>query len=93
MFDDENKVFHNDLEAVACQKYPVITACLNWLNQFSQAKMSGSGASVFVTVKDSAEANNIVKAQPREIANTEIFCEAALGLEEHPLYNLIPAVF
>jgi 4-diphosphocytidyl-2-C-methyl-D-erythritol kinase len=93
VFDDENKVFHNDLEAVACQKYPVITACLNWLNQFSQAKMSGSGASVFVTVKDLAEANNIVKAQPREIANTEIFCEAALGLEEHPLYNLIPAVF
>ena len=93
VFDDENKVFHNDLEAVACQKYPVITACLNWLNQFSQAKMSGSGASVFVTVKDLTEANNIVKAQPREIANTEIFCEAALGLEEHPLYNLIPAVF
>ena len=92
VFDDENKAFHNDLEAVACQKYPVITACLNWLNQFSQARMSGSGASVFVAVKDLADANDIVKAQPKEIANTEIFCVAALGLEQHPLYNLIPAL-
>jgi 4-diphosphocytidyl-2-C-methyl-D-erythritol kinase len=54
--------------------------------------MSGSGASVFVTVENSADANNIVKNQPKEIANTEIFCVAALGLSQHPLYNLVPAL-
>jgi 4-diphosphocytidyl-2-C-methyl-D-erythritol kinase len=54
--------------------------------------MSGSGASVFVTVENSAEANNIVKALPKDIADTEIFCAAALGLDQHPLYNLIPGL-
>ena len=92
VFEHESQHFHNDLEAVVCQKYPAVKACLNWLNQFSQARMSGSGASVFVAVKDLAEANNIVQAQPKEIANTEIFCVAALGLAQHPLYNLIPAL-
>ena len=92
VFEHENKSFHNDLEAVVCQKYPAIKACLNCLNQFSQARMSGSGASVFVTVENSAEANNIVKALPKEIADTEIFCAAALGLDQHPLYNLIHGI-
>lgn len=92
VFEHENQHFHNDLEAVVVQKYPVVKACLNWLNQFSQARMSGSGASVFVAVKDLAEANNLVKTAPKEIANTEIFCVAALGLSQHPLYNLVPVL-
>jgi len=92
VFEYENVSFHNDLEAVVCQKYPAVNACLNWLNQFSRARMSGSGASVFVEVENSAEANNIVKALPKEIADAEIFCMAALGLQQHPLYNLIPAL-
>lgn len=92
VFEHENKSFHNDLEAVACQKYPAVNACLNCLNQFSQARMSGSGASVFVEVENSTKAENIVKALPKEIAYTEIFCVSAVGLEQHPLYNLIPAL-
>ena len=92
VFALENENFHNDLEAVVCQKYPAVNACLNCLNQFSQARMSGSGASVFVAAENLAEANNIVKAMPKEIADTEIFCVAALGLKQHPLYNLIPAL-
>ena len=92
VFANENKKFHNDLEAVVCKKYPAVTACLNWLNQFSQARMSGSGASVFVTAPNLAEANKIAKARPKEIENTEIFCVAALGLDQHPLYNLVPAL-
>lgn len=92
VFEHENKIFHNDLEAVVCQKYPAVKACLDCLNQFSQARMSGSGASVFVAVENSAEANNIVKALPKDIADTEIFCVAALGLDQHPLYNLIPGI-
>jgi 4-diphosphocytidyl-2-C-methyl-D-erythritol kinase len=92
VFERENQNFHNDLEAVVCQKYPAVNACLSWLNQFSQARMSGSGASVFVAVNDLAEATNLVKTMPKEIKNTEIFCVAAFGLSQHPLYNLIPAL-
>lgn len=92
VFEHENEFFHNDLEAVVCQKYRAVKACLDCLNQFSQARMSGSGASVFVAVENSAEANNIVKALPKDIVDTEIFCVAALGLDQHPLYNLIPRI-
>ena len=100
VFEHENQFFHNDLEAVVCQKYPAVKACLKHLNQycltqyslnqFSQARMSGSGASVFVSANNLAEANKIAATLPKEIANTEIFCAVALGLDQHPLYNLVP---
>ena len=84
----QNQVFHNDLEVVVCQQYPAVTACLDWLSQFSTARMSGSGASVFIALKTQAEANKILQSLPEKIANTEIFCVSAHGLEKHPLYNL-----
>lgn len=80
--------FHNDLEVVVCQQYPAVKACLNWLGQYSKARMSGSGASVFIAQKTEAEVNNILQALPKKIENTELFCAAALGLNQHPLYNL-----
>ena len=92
VLEHENKNFHNDLEPVVCYKYPDVKACLDCLNQFSQARMSGSGASVFVSANNLAAANTILKALPKEILNTEIFCVAALGLDQHPLYNLIPTI-
>jgi 4-diphosphocytidyl-2C-methyl-D-erythritol kinase len=50
--------------------------------------MSGSGASVFIKLKTKAEADKILQALPEKIADTEIFCVSALGLNQHPLYNL-----
>ena len=86
--EKQNQVFHNDLEVVVCQQYPAVTACLDWLSQFSTARMSGSGASVFIALKTQAEANKILQSLPEKIANTEIFCVSAHGLEKHPLYDL-----
>ena len=79
---------HNDLEAVVCQQYPAVKACLDWLNQYSKARMSGSGASVFIAQKTEVEVNNILRTLPKRIANTELFCASSLGLNQHPLYNL-----
>src|SRR3546814_1764315 len=45
--DSEGRSIQNELESVVCRQYPVVASCLNWLNRFSQARMSGSGASVF----------------------------------------------
>jgi 4-diphosphocytidyl-2-C-methyl-D-erythritol kinase len=86
--EKQSLVFRNDLEVVVCQQYPAVKACLNCLNQFSKARMSGSGASVFIELKTQAEANKILQALPEKIADTEIFCVSALGLNQHPLYNL-----
>ena len=80
--------FHNDLEVVVCQQHPAIKACLDWLSQYSKARMSGSGASVFIAQKTENEVNNILQALPKKIEDTELFCASALGLNQHPLYNL-----
>lgn len=87
-FSEMQDFLHNDLEAVVCQQYPAVKACLDWLNQYSKARMSGSGASVFIAQKTEAEVNNILLTLPKRIANTELFCASTLGLNQHPLYNL-----
>ena len=85
----EKHVFHNDLQAVVCKRYPAVASCLEWLNQFSTSYMSGSGASVFAAFNDESQAMRVIDKTPKKIANTEVFCCAALGLDQHPLYNLI----
>ena len=87
-FSEMQDFLHNDLEAVVCQQHPAVKACLDWLNQYSKARMSGSGASVFIAQKTEAEVNNILRTLPKKIANTELFCASTLGLNQHPLYNL-----
>ncbi len=86
--------FHNDLAPVVFKQYPVVAACVNWLNQqgaegISLAKMSGSGASVFVECKTEALAQQIKIKVPELIAGVPVFAYVAHGLSQHPLYNLI----
>ncbi len=52
----------NVCEKVACKLYPEIQQALDWLDQFSPARMTGTGASIFAQF-DSAEKANAVKSQ------------------------------
>jgi len=54
----------NDMEEVACKRYPVIAEHLAWLGQFGQARMSGSGACVFVEFNTAAAAHAAFAALP-----------------------------
>ena len=73
---------HNDLESVVCQMYPEVASCLNWLKQFGDARMSGSGASVFVELPSLEAAERVVAARPNGVRGF-----AAHGLELHPLHG------
>ncbi|MBP7881446.1 MAG: 4-(cytidine 5'-diphospho)-2-C-methyl-D-erythritol kinase [Candidatus Methylopumilus sp.] len=84
----EKLVFHNDLQAVVCKRYPSVASCLKWLNQFSTSYMSGSGASVFAAFNDEGQAMQVIEKAPKKIESIEVFCCAVLGLDQHPLYNL-----
>ena len=82
----------NDLESVVCRQYPAVASCLDWLKQFSQARMSGSGASVFAEFESQAEAELVLAkmSQDKEIqhiAGCPISGFLARGLDKHPLYN------
>lgn len=52
----------NVCQPVACNLYPEIQSALDWLSEFSAARMTGTGASVFAAF-DSAEKANTVQSQ------------------------------
>lgn len=72
----------NDLEPVVCRHYPAVKNCLDWLKQFGDARMSGSGASVFLEVGNEAEARRIFSLKPEHITGF-----VAQGLDKHPLHD------
>lgn len=74
--------FVNDLEKVVCDVYPEVAECLAWLKQFGDARMSGSGASVFLEVSSLEIANNICSTKPEHVRGF-----VAKGLNQHPLYR------
>jgi 4-diphosphocytidyl-2-C-methyl-D-erythritol kinase len=76
--------FTNDLEKIVCSEYPAVLDCVNWLSQFGDARMSGSGASVFLEVVDKKTAAEICNQRPKEIQGF-----VAKGLNQHPLINLL----
>ena len=81
--DANLEIFKNDLEAIVCKEFPAVATTLKWLNQFGLARMSGSGASVFVVVNSKQSADELLAKKP---ANTTSF--VAKGIIEHPHYAL-----
>ena len=73
---------HNDLEAVVRQEYPVIDDTMNWLQHFSNARMTGTGAGVFITTGSAKEAQNIAQQTPADWR-----CFVTRGLNTSPLYD------
>ncbi len=73
---------HNDLEPVVCRQYPAVASALEWLKQFGDARMSGSGASVFLECGSEAEAQRVFSLKPEEVAGF-----VAAGLDQHPLLD------
>jgi 4-diphosphocytidyl-2-C-methyl-D-erythritol kinase len=78
-----SKLFRNDLEKVVSEEFTAVASTLEWLNQYGQARMSGSGASVFVAVDSLAKAKSIFAKKPVESQGF-----VAKGLSQHPLYEL-----
>ncbi|SBT07813.1 4-diphosphocytidyl-2-C-methylerythritol kinase [Candidatus Accumulibacter aalborgensis] len=77
----------NDLEAVACARFPVIAEHLARLSAcspaHSPARMSGSGACVFAAFDRREEAESALQHLPSEMRGW-----LAAGLDQHPLLAL-----
>ena len=78
-----SSLFKNDLEKVVCEEFPSVASTLAWLNQYGKARMSGSGASVFVSVNSEQEAVELLAKKP---THTSGF--VAKGLQYHPHFKL-----
>jgi 4-diphosphocytidyl-2-C-methyl-D-erythritol kinase len=70
----------NDLEPVVCGRFPQVARALEWLKGFGDARMSGSGASVFAAFRTESEARAVVARIPGEWRGI-----AVRGLDRHPL--------
>ena len=81
--DLSTKVFRNDLEAVVCKEFPAVASTLKWLSQYGKAKMSGSGASVFVAVNSQQKADELLSQKPDYTTGF-----VAKGITKHPHVDL-----
>jgi 4-diphosphocytidyl-2-C-methyl-D-erythritol kinase len=57
----------NDCEALVVRLYPEVDKALKWLNHFSPARMTGTGASVFAAFDSEAEARAVLMQLPGTI--------------------------
>ena len=72
---------HNDLEPVACARFPAVAEHLAWLRRHApQALMTGSGACVFAAFTDRAGAEAVWHQLPPGMDGW-----LAAGLDAHPL--------
>ena len=76
-------LFRNDLETIVCEEFPAVITALKWLSQYGKARMSGSGASVFVAVNSKQQADEILAQKPANIAGF-----VAKSLIKHPHFEL-----
>jgi 4-diphosphocytidyl-2-C-methyl-D-erythritol kinase len=74
----------NDLEPVVCRRHAEVAAHLAWLKQFGDARMSGSGACVFIEFATEREARSVLSGMPAEMRGF-----AARGLDRHPLEEFL----
>lgn len=54
----------NDCQTVVCNHYPQIQTALNWLNQFSPAKLTGTGSCIFAAFENQTHANQVHQQSP-----------------------------
>jgi 4-diphosphocytidyl-2-C-methyl-D-erythritol kinase len=70
----------NDLEPVVRRTYPEVDRTLGWLGQYGRARMTGSGACVFLEVADEAAGMAVLSQAPAPLNGF-----VARGMNRHPL--------
>lgn len=74
----------NQLESIVRAEYPEVNALLEWLSQYGNPRMSGSGGSVFLPLDTKRQGLELLKSKP---LNSIGF--VAKGLNNHPLMNIV----
>jgi 4-diphosphocytidyl-2-C-methyl-D-erythritol kinase len=77
---------HNDLEPIACAQHPRVAEYLGWLKPYGDARMTGSGACVFVAFPEQARAKSAL-AEIRGEHGDQVAGFVADGIDQHPLYD------
>lgn len=73
---------NNVCEAIVRKLYPAVDQALSWLNQFSEARMTGTGACVFATFATEQEAQQVLQDKTSQFDGF-----IAKGKNISPLYS------
>lgn len=76
----------NDLQDVAARLFPPVADAIEWLGQYAEARMTGSGACVFARFTREQAADAVLKDLPRSWKGWK-----AKALKTHPLDTLLQA--
>ncbi len=81
-YQSQPQLFVNDCEPVVCRLYPAVAQALSYLKQFGSARLTGTGACVFLPLTDGQDASTILSRAP---------CEGWLchGLSRSPVHDLL----
>ncbi|MFT6406911.1 MAG: 4-diphosphocytidyl-2-C-methyl-D-erythritol kinase [Arenicella sp.] len=74
----------NQLEAIVRAEYPQVNSLIEWLSEYGQPRMSGSGGSVFMPVSSQQQGLEIFAKRPSYSVGF-----VAKGLNNHPLLSLV----
>lgn len=74
----------NDLQAVAARAFPPVVDAVEWLSDFGEARMTGSGACVFAAFASESEANAVLQSVPAAWRGWK-----ASSLAAHPMVDLL----
>jgi len=72
----------NDLEKVTCRLYPEMGEVLEWLGDYGRARMTGSGAAVFIELENTVFGQSVLAQMP-EMWRGFI----AQGVDFHPFWR------
>jgi 4-diphosphocytidyl-2-C-methyl-D-erythritol kinase len=78
----------NDLQEVACALFPEVKAAVNWLGQYSDAKMTGSGACVFCAFSDEVSVDKVLEKLNEQFPDRWQAWKAK-ALPQHPMLEFV----
>ncbi|MES1191685.1 MAG: 4-(cytidine 5'-diphospho)-2-C-methyl-D-erythritol kinase [Steroidobacter sp.] len=74
---------HNDCTKVVCSRYPEVAQALDWLGQYGDARLTGTGACIFAALPNREQAAHILAQLPAEIGRGFV----VKGLNRSPLLS------
>lgn len=71
----------NDCESITRKLYPEVDAAMNWLSQHAEARMTGTGSSVFASFEDHDRAEAVLEQLPASYSG--FIAKGVNSLERH----------
>ena len=71
----------NDCQNIVLQHYPQVKEAVDWLNQYSEARLTGTGSCIFASFANEGEAKSVLANRPEHLEGF-----VAKGVNRSPLH-------